>query len=343
MVRYGNYAINSLIPKNVINIKKYLIYMKIILGTMTINYDYVSNENSILDNQNIIQKYIDRVEDPILDTAYYYGDTKTEQTLGKILPNLSSIPKIATKANPWYQNDFTTNKLGQLSKDNLRFQLETSLKNMNIPKADIFYLHCPDYETPILETLESANDLHRMEKFDSFGISNFSLTQLEEVLLLCEENGFIMPQYYQGMYNLLCRKVEEVFPILNKKDINFWGYNPLAGGLLTGKYINQNLDNSESSRFKNNKIYQNIFYKPEIIDSVEKINLDCENNILNHSLSWFNNNENMKENDGLIIGVSNLNQLNSNIDILSDNKKFNYDYCNKIYKGISDKTPNYYY
>ena len=83
-----------------------------------------------------------------------------------------------------------------------------------------------------------------------------------------------MPQYYQGMYNLLCRKVEEVFPILNKKDINFWGYNPLAGGLLTGKYINQNLDNSESSRFKNNKIYQNIFYKPEIIDSVEKINLD---------------------------------------------------------------------
>ena len=187
--------------------------MKIILGTMTINYDYVSNENSILDNQNIIQKYIDRVEDPILDTAYYYGDTKTEQTLGEILPNLSSIPKIATKANPWYQNDFTTNKLGQLSKDNLRFQLETSLKNMNIPKADIFYLHCPDYETPILETLESANDLHRMEKFDSFGISNFSLSQLEEVLLLCEENGFIMPQYYQGMYNLLCRKVEEVFPI----------------------------------------------------------------------------------------------------------------------------------
>ena len=69
MVRYGNYAINSLIPKNVINIKKYLIYMKIILGTMTINYDYVSNENSILDNQNIIQKYIDRVEDPILDIA----------------------------------------------------------------------------------------------------------------------------------------------------------------------------------------------------------------------------------------------------------------------------------
>jgi aflatoxin B1 aldehyde reductase len=317
--------------------------MKIILGTMTIDYDYVSNESSILDYQNIIQNYIDKVEDPILDTAYYYGNTKTEQTLGKILPNLSSIPKIATKANPWYENDFTTNKLGQLSKDNLRFQLETSLKNLNIPKVDIFYLHCPDYETPILETLESANDLHRMDKFDSFGISNFSLQQLEEVLLLCEENGFVMPQYYQGMYNLLCRKVEEVFPILNKKGVNFWGYNPLAGGLLTGKYINQNLDTTLNSRFKNNKIYQNIFYKPEILDSVDKINSNCENNILNHSLSWFNNNKNIKDNDGLIIGVSNLNQLENNIGILSSNKKFNYESSDEIYKLISTITPNYYY
>ena len=93
--------------------------MKVILGIMTIDYDYVSSRNSIEDSQQLIQRYIDQVDDPILDTAYYYGNTKTEQTLGKIIPNLSVIPKIATKANPWFENDFTNNKLGQLSKQNL--------------------------------------------------------------------------------------------------------------------------------------------------------------------------------------------------------------------------------
>ena len=62
--------------------------MKIVLGTMTINYDYVSSDNSIHDHTKIIQSYIDSVNDPILDTAYYYGNTQTEKTLGKIIPNL---------------------------------------------------------------------------------------------------------------------------------------------------------------------------------------------------------------------------------------------------------------
>ena len=45
-----------------------------------------------------------------------------------------------------------------------------------------------------------------------------------------------MPKYYQGMYNILCRKVEEVFPVLKENNISFWSYNPLVGYLLKGKY-----------------------------------------------------------------------------------------------------------
>lgn len=316
--------------------------MKVILGTMTIDYDYVSSKNSLLDHQNLIQKYIDKVDDPILDTAYYYGNTKTEQTLGKILPNLSSIPKIATKANPWYQNDFSNNILGQLSKENLERQLSTSLKNLNLDCVDIFYLHCPDYETPIKDTLQGVEDLFRREKFREFGISNFSKDQLEEVINICEEDGVILPKYYQGMYNILCRKVEEIFPLLKDNKISFWGYNPLAGGLLTGKYISKGKESFSDSRFKNNKIYQNIFYKPEILTAINLMNENCDN-LLEYSLNWYNNNDKLEDNDAIIIGASNIMQLEANIDILKNKTEGNYFSAYNLYNNIHNYTPNYYY
>ena len=316
--------------------------MKVILGTMTIDYDYVSSKNSINDSQQLIQSYIDQVDDPILDTAYYYGNTKTEQTLGKIIPNLSRIPKIATKANPWFENDFTNNKLGQLSKQNLERQLNTSLKNLNLECVDVFYLHCPDYETPINETLEGIQDLYRKEKFKEFGLSNFSKDQLEEVISICEENDIIMPKYYQGMYNILCRKVEEIFPVLKENNISFWGYNPLAGGLLTGKYINMEKNNFADSRFKDNKIYQNIFYKPEILTAIDIMNKDCDS-LLEYSLNWYNNNNNLRENDAIIIGASNDKQLNTNLDILKSKTTNDYFKAYNLYNNIVNYTPNYYY
>ena len=105
--------------------------MNCVLGTMNINYPYSSNNNkSIEEYKNIIEKYISYVgTNAILDTAYYYGNTTTEETLGKILPELFIKPKIATKVNPWLNNDFTNGKLGQLSAEPFEKQLKTSLNN----------------------------------------------------------------------------------------------------------------------------------------------------------------------------------------------------------------------
>ena len=93
--------------------------MKIILGTMNIEYPWTSNpSNTIGGYKEIINYYLQwskaNSNQSILDTAYYYGDTKTEQVLGKILPELNYLPQIATKANPWFQNDFTSEKFGNI-------------------------------------------------------------------------------------------------------------------------------------------------------------------------------------------------------------------------------------
>jgi aflatoxin B1 aldehyde reductase len=315
-----------------------------ILGTMNIEYSCTSNiNNSIEYYKDILEKYVSQTEYPIIDTAYYYGNTKTEKILGNILPQLFRTPLISTKANPWFENDFTNGILGQLSDTALTRQLNTSLQNLQKEKVEIFYLHCPDYETPIKDTLETCDKLWRNEKFNYLGISNYSNIQLEEILSVCEKNGFNSPRYYQGMYNIICRKVEEIFPLLDEYNINFWAYNPLAGGLLTGKYKN-GIPNS-NSRFSSNTIYQNIFWKSEIIEPLQEYFHSplC----LEHSLNWLYNYSKIRQNqDKIIIGVSTLEQLDKNVEIISNktqHDKETIEYLNELYYKIQNASPNYYY
>ena len=73
---------------------------------------------------------------------------------------------MATKVNPW-------NGKG-LGKESVRSQFTTSLASLKVDKVQILYLHAPDHDTPILETLTAVNDLHKEGKFDELGLSNYS-------------------------------------------------------------------------------------------------------------------------------------------------------------------------
>jgi aflatoxin B1 aldehyde reductase len=323
----------------------------IVLGAMNIDYPYSSlseKERNLNTYSDIIETYIQKclVCDmvPILDTAYYYGNTKTEESLGYIftLGNLSMTPKIATKANPWLNNDFTTGYLGQLSSDGIRRQLNTSLKNLHMDSVDIFYLHCPDNETPVRETLETCDTLWRTEKFTHLGISNHSKIQLEEIIDICFESGYVIPRYYQGMYNLICRRVEEIFPLLDEHCIEFWGYNPLAGGLLTGKY--REGGEGGGNRFKNNAIYQNIFWKEPILTELNKVFGDLAvPECTKMSLQWLQKYSNLRSDDKIIMGVSSIKQCQENLAYLFDFDA-GYDQVRDLdYTIISDNSPNYFY
>lgn len=318
-----------------------------VLGTMNILYPYSSYPDKELSKYTeIIEQYLYHSvkKHAILDTAYYYGNTQCERVLGEILPNLSFVPKIATKVNPWFENDFSNGKLGQLSNDGICKQLNTSFKNLKVDCVEILFLHCPDYETPIQETLETCDELWRKEKFNRLGISNFSFSQTNEIISLCEDHSFITPTYYQGMYNLISRKVEEMFPLLDSNGIEFWAYNPLAGGLLTGKYIGKGL-NTEG-RFKNNAIYQNIFWKPEILEYLDEFFNLGQETCLDYSLQWLRHLSKMRPNDKIVLGASTVEQLHQNIQIINKQKLQSIKeiiYLNHLYTPIREFTPNYYY
>lgn len=326
--------------------------MNTILGTMNINYPYSSNPNANeKEYQKMIEKYIHYVGNKaILDTAYYYGNTSTEKILGNILPELSILPQIATKVNPWYNNDFSNGHYGRLAKDPLQKQFRTSLKNLGLFKADYLFLHCYDYETPLEETLETCDELWRREKLTNFGISNFSIDQLKNIIFICERKGYNLPNVYQGMYNLISRSVEEIFPLLAEYSIEFWAYNPLAGGLLTGKYKNLDLKdndiekNIENSRFKNNIIYQNIFWNENVLAHLD--GFFEKGNCIEKSFSWLRTLSKLRPNDKIIMGASSLEQLEKNMDLIVKKTNISEEtsyFLKNLYEPIRNFTPNYYY
>uniref|UniRef100_A0A4W2DB94 NADP-dependent oxidoreductase domain-containing protein n=1 Tax=Bos indicus x Bos taurus TaxID=30522 RepID=A0A4W2DB94_BOBOX len=192
-----------------------------------------------------------------IDTAFVYADGQSESILGGLglgLGGSGCKVKIATKANPLEENS--------LKPDSLRSQLETSLQRLRCPCVDLFYLHLPDHGTPVEETLRACHQLHQEGKFVELGLSNYAAWEVAEICTLCRSNGWILPTVYQGMYNATTRQVEtELLPCLRHFGLRFYAYNPLAGGLLTGRYQYEGKDGKQPlGRFFGNswaEVYRN--------------------------------------------------------------------------------------
>lgn len=105
----------------------------------------------------------------------------------------------------------------------------------------------------IEDTLAEVNELYKEGKFKSLGLSNFQAWEVAHIYHTCKANGYVTPTVYQGMYNAITRDVEkELLPCLRKLGISFYAYNPLAGGILTGKHHGGEPD---AGRFKDNAMY----------------------------------------------------------------------------------------
>lgn len=304
--------------------------MSHILGSMSFTLKHTSHNLSINEIQEIIDLYKYNNPNPIIDTAVYYNN---DHILSKL--NLNGI-NIDTKVNPWLNNDFESGQFGMLSTNNLISQLSSSLKKLQIDYVNTLYLHAPDHDTPILETLKICHKLYSLKYFNKLGLSNYSLEQVKEIIDLCNKHNLIKPSVYQGLYNPLCRKIEELFPLLEQENIQFYAYNPLAGGLLTGKYLPCNHTNTYS-RFFNNTIYQNLFWKTDYINATQLLYNHFGNDIIHKVYSWFKT-----KGVDIIMGVSSKQQYENNIRGIVKLEEYDMNIFDQVYKEIKNKQ-NYYY
>ena len=279
--------------------------MKIILGTMTFG-DQVEQAAA----QTLLQTFTDAGHNE-LDTAHIYCDGRTEEMLGRMLPPATrSELYLASKVNPW--ND------GGLQAAEVKRQMAETLQRLGSDSVDLLYLHSPDLETPVAQTLEACFELFEQGKFRHFGLSNYASWQVAEVVETCRRNGWMEPAVYQGMYNALTRDVErELFPCLHNYGMSFYAYNPLAGGLLTGKHLSLD-DVPDSGRFQVERGYLDRYWKKEYFDVLRELQDACVESGLKPvavAMSWLTNHSRLdaQRGDGIILGASSIDHLQQNL------------------------------
>ncbi|KAI9740319.1 MAG: hypothetical protein M1834_004898 [Cirrosporium novae-zelandiae] len=109
-----------------------------------------------------------------------------------------------------------------------------SLEKLQVKWVDIFYIHSPDFKTPLEDTLAGVNEAYKSGIFQRFGLSNYPPQEVQKVYDVCKANGYILPTVYQENHSAIARKQEEIlFPVLRKLGISFYAYSPIAGGFLT--------------------------------------------------------------------------------------------------------------
>lgn len=238
-----------------------------------------------------------------IDTAFIYGDGKSESIIGETLKKhqLRQDIVIATKGAHEYIN-------GEIKLNNhpdfLTQQVEDSLKRLQTDYIDLYYIHFPDEDTPKAEAVGALSRLKEQGKIRSIGVSNFSLDQIKE------GNVHDDIDVVQDEYNLLNQSAEsEVFPYYREKNISFIPYFPFASGLLAGKYDkNTQLSDRQKSRPQfQEPTYSEILSKVDQLKSLaDKYNTGIQNIVLAYYLS-------KDVVDAVIPGARNRQQMEQNL------------------------------
>ena len=244
-----------------------------------------------------------------------YGGGETERILGEILAQRGwEGITLATKAHPGAADGTPS-----LRPEEVERQLTGSLQRLQCDAVDLFYLHSPDNATPLERTLEACARLHAAGKFRRLGLSNYAAWQVADAYHLCNRHGWPLPEVYQGMYNAVTRDVEpELLPCLRHLGMSFYAYNPLAGGLLTGRYLGATEVPSQG-RFSEQANYVPRYWQPAYLTAMEGVQAACEaagTGMAAAALAWMRHHSNLDATagDAVILGASTLEQLAANLD-----------------------------
>ncbi len=274
------------------------------------------------------------------DTANVYNQGKSEELLGEALGSRRQDIILASKVQGVMK--VPTDHSG-LSREAIRCAINASLDRLQTDYLDIYYLHLPDYDTPIEESLAAMDELKQEGKIRYPATSNYSAWQMCEMFTICEREGYAKPWIAQPMYNLAARGIEQEYMAFTKKyGISNIVYNPLAGGLLTGK---QKRDNAPlaNTRFDGNQMYLDRFWHDAYFDAVAKVKAiaqDEDMTPIDMAFRWLLAQEQVH---CILLGASSLNQLDQNLEALKKSPLTDEQLsaCDEVWHKLRGPTPNY--
>ncbi|WFA03342.1 aldo/keto reductase [Bacillus sp. HSf4] len=199
------------------------------------------------------------------DTADIYGMGDNEKLLGKALKNRRKEAIVATKFGVVRDQQGRAAGLNG-NPDYVKKSVDESLLRLGMEYIDLYYLHIPDPDVPIEETVGAMADLVKEGKVRFLGLSNIDQERLVRA------NKVHQMTALQSEYSLWNRDVEAVLPAARKLGIGIVAYSPLGNGFLTGK-IRQIDDFSADdirrrfSRFQGENFHKNL----QLLTVLEKI------------------------------------------------------------------------
>ena len=236
---------------------------KICLGTMTFG-GQVDEAESI----RMVHRALDAGVN-FVDTADAYTGGNSEIITGKALKGKRNGVVLASKVrNQVGQYEL---KDGGLSRWHIINGVEASLKRLGTDCLDIYYLHLPDYNTPLEESLAAFDLLVRQGKVIYVGMSNYAAWQTCQARWICDRRNFSPPVVTQHVYNLVTRGIEqELIPFCREVGMGLVVYNPLAAGLLTGKHSREK-GPIDGTRLQTSKNYYGRYWSDSNLDALEEL------------------------------------------------------------------------
>jgi aryl-alcohol dehydrogenase-like predicted oxidoreductase len=196
---------------------------------------------------------------------------RTEEIIGRWLRGKRDRFIIATKCfAPTGPAPFDAGN----SRKHIMSAVEDSLRRLQTDYIDLYQLHGYDPNTPIDETLGALDDLVHQGKVRYTGCSNFLTYQLVRAVGRSETLGLARFDSVQPRYNLLFRQIErEMLPFCAEDGVGVIPYNPIAGGLLSGKH-SRGAPPPEGTRFTlgwAGAMYQERYWNEHAFDTVEAL------------------------------------------------------------------------
>lgn len=208
------------------------------LGTMTFGVQQGWGADAA-EAEKIFSLYAERGGNSI-DTANFYANGESERVVGKLVRDKRNRFVIATKYS-LTMNPGDPNASGNHRK-NMMQSVEDSLRRLETDHIDLLYLHAWDARTPVDEILRAFDDLVRAGKVQYIGLSNTPAWQASRMQAIAELRGWSPLVALQISYSLAERSGErDLLPMAREMGMGVFPWSPLAGGVLSGKYQQNDL------------------------------------------------------------------------------------------------------
>ena len=219
------------------------------LGTMTFGDDW--GWGSAKNEAREIYDTYREAGGNFIDTANIYTNGTSEKLVGEFISGHREEVVVATKytnaTNVFAGKPATDANAGGNQRKNMIQAVEASLKRLGTDYIDLYWLHIWDQMTPAEEVMRAFDDLIRSGKVLYVGISDAPAWVVAKSNTLAELRGWTRYVGLQIEYSLLERTVErELVPMALDQQMTILAWSPLKNGLLTGKYLPENISDSKT-------------------------------------------------------------------------------------------------